>query len=59
MRRAAWIILGGVVYVMAMSALGRAMRDERRPEDDEAVDAVTDALLRPLFRRSPDDWEGR
>ena len=27
MSRAAWIICGGVVYVLAMSALGRLMRD--------------------------------
>ncbi len=51
------IISGVTVYMMAMSALGRRMR---QPEYPEAVipDDVPPLPL-PLIRRSPLDWDGR
>jgi hypothetical protein len=73
MRRAAWIICGGVVYLVAMSALGRMMRDINSVQDvDKALNDRLDRLgrhdrldqmliasSRVKRRRADDGWDGR
>lgn len=51
MRRAAWIILGGVVYVVAMSALGRYL-------GERSGDYGTDTLAHPPpYRAGAPEWD--
>ncbi len=53
MKRAAWIILGGVVYLLAMSALGRIIRaggDDVHPNASRRIPTDDGTWLEPIYR---------
>lgn len=51
-RRAAWIIFGGVVYLLAWSVLGRLMRDVAQSYDPrDPYHPPLDPFVGPASRR--------